>query len=143
MAKFFCELCETAQPVIIEPCKKDSLNGEKIWGDIVCKECHLVIATIECDEAGEYEFVRKEKTPPGDPMNKTERLKYCIGCRNNFYNDNNSLDIKECWSLKDAKMVSKKEVHIDQVPPWTQKPIRLLSCFHKDGFWYVEPDRIN
>ena len=79
----------------------------------------------------------------GGPMNKTERLKYCIGCGDNFYNDNNSLDIKECWSLKDAKMVSKKEVHIDQVPPWTQKPIRLLSCFHRDGFWYVEPDRIN
>ena len=42
---------------------------------------------------------------------------YCVGCRDNFYNGNNDLGVKECWCLKDAKLVMKKEVHIDQAPP--------------------------
>ena len=42
---------------------------------------------------------------------------YCVGCRDNFYNGNNNLGVKECWCLKDAKLVMKKEVHIDQAPP--------------------------
>jgi len=64
MVRFYCELCEKSQPVIIEPLQKDELNGEKIWGDILCAECRLVIATITADEPGQYEFVKvSEKIP--------------------------------------------------------------------------------
>lgn len=30
---------------------------------------------------------------------------YCIGCRENFYNGNNDLNIKECWNYKRAKVI--------------------------------------
>jgi len=30
--------------------------------------------------------------------------KYCIGCDDNFYNGNNPMGVKECWSFKTAKV---------------------------------------
>jgi len=57
--RIFCEVCEEDTPLFIEPLQSDDLNGDKIWGDIVCSVCHFVIATISADEPGEYEIVRK------------------------------------------------------------------------------------
>lgn len=31
--------------------------------------------------------------------------KPCQNCRNNFYNGNNDIGVKQCWSLEDAKLV--------------------------------------
>ena len=73
-------------------------------------------------------------------MTNAEKMKMCSGCRNNFYNGNNPHGIKECWSLKDAKVVRKKAVPTHQVPPWNQKPVRVLSCYHRQGVIYVNPD---
>lgn len=55
--KFYCEVCGNHTPVEIEHLKKDDLNGDMIWGDIVCTECHFVIATISSNIAGNYSFV--------------------------------------------------------------------------------------
>jgi hypothetical protein len=68
--------------------------------------------------------------------------KHCIGCRDNFYNGNNPLGVQECWHLKTAKIVWKKEVHIDQRPPWTQKAKRLPNCFQRERHVYVSPDKV-
>lgn len=60
MVRFYCEICDQAQPVEIEPLETDDLNkGKPPWGDIVCNECHLVIATISADTPGIYSFVRQ------------------------------------------------------------------------------------
>ena len=67
--------------------------------------------------------------------------KHCRGCRNNFYNANNDLGVGECWSLKDAKLVVRREVHISQVPPWNQKVGKFPNCYHKPQFVYVAADR--
>jgi len=75
-------------------------------------------------------------------MTKTEKLKRCVGCQQDFYNGKNDLGVKECWSLERAKIVWKKEVHIDQRPPWTQKAKRLLSCFHRARYVYVKPEQV-
>lgn len=69
--------------------------------------------------------------------------KDCEGCRNDFYNGNNPMGVKECWSFKTAKIVWSKEVHIDQVPPWNQKAKRLPDCYHADRYVYIKPDKIN
>lgn len=69
-------------------------------------------------------------------MKKSDR---CQGCRDNFYNGNNPHGIKECWSLKDAKVVWKKLVPIDLVPPWNMKAERVLSCYRRPGFVAVDP----
>jgi hypothetical protein len=66
--------------------------------------------------------------------------KHCVGCRDDFYNGKNDLGVSECWSLKDAKLVMKKEVHLDQRPPWTQKAQRLPGCFRRPRHVYVAPD---
>jgi len=74
-------------------------------------------------------------------MTEQEKLKHCSGCRNDFYNDKNPMGIKRCWSLDTAELVLKKEVSMSQVPPWTQKPKQVLSCYHRDGFIYVPPEK--
>jgi len=65
--------------------------------------------------------------------------KHCCGCRNNFYNGNNDLGVRECWSFGDAKIIWRKEVHYDQRPPWDQKAIRKPNCYHKERYVYVKP----
>ena len=72
-------------------------------------------------------------------LSKKEKKKFCAGCRNNFYNGLNHLDIQECWSFKNAKVVLKKKVHVDQVPPWNQEPIKALDCFHQPRYVFVGP----
>ena len=64
--------------------------------------------------------------------------KHCAGCRNNFYNGNNELGVKECWLFKTAKIVWRKEVHIDQIPPWTQAARRFPNCYHRAHFCYLK-----
>jgi len=72
-------------------------------------------------------------------LSREKKLDMCSGCRNNFYNGNNSLGVKECWLLKNAKVVKKKRVGIYQLPPWTQAPIKVLSCYHQDKYVFVDP----
>lgn len=72
-------------------------------------------------------------------LGKAEKLKHCIGCRSNFYNGNNPMGIKECWHLKDAKLVLKKRVSINQVPPYKQSPIKVLNCYEENGYVYIDP----
>lgn len=73
-------------------------------------------------------------------MSKNEkRRKYCGGCRDDFYNGNNPLGVEECWHLRDAKVVWKKLVYIDQRPPWNQKAQRVLSCYSRPRYVCVKP----
>lgn len=72
-------------------------------------------------------------------MSKQDKLKMCSGCRDNFYNGNNNLGVKECWKLSSAKPVMKKMVLISQVPPWKQAPIKVLNCYHQQGYVFVGP----
>jgi len=60
MTKIYCETCGKKQPLIIEPMSTDELNAPAIWGDLICGKCHSIVATLEVDEPGVYEF-RKVK----------------------------------------------------------------------------------
>lgn len=62
MIKFYCECCEESVNVIIEDLMSDELNGDAIWGDIVCNTCKLVIATVTAKEPGTYRFVKVDDT---------------------------------------------------------------------------------
>ena len=73
-------------------------------------------------------------------MTKQEkRRKYCASCRNNFYNSNNRIGVKECWHLENAKPVRAKFVHLDQRPPWKNKAEWTLDCCSRDQFIRVDP----
>jgi len=69
--------------------------------------------------------------------------KHCSGCEQNFYNGNNPMGVKECWHLKDARIILRKAVPITQVPPWTQKAQRYPNCYVKRGYTFVKPNQIN
>ena len=74
-------------------------------------------------------------------LSRDAKLVMCRGCREDFYNDHNPYGIKECWNLKKATVEIKKEVHVDQVPPWKNKPRKFLSCFRRPRHVYVERTR--
>lgn len=64
---------------------------------------------------------------------------HCTGCRNNFYNGNNSLGVARCWSLESAKMVTKFELGCN-VPMNIREAyikVRVPSCYHKNGYVYL------
>ncbi len=73
------------------------------------------------------------------PIHK--KVKFCSGCRQDFYNGHNDLGVKQCWSLEEAEFVVRKEVHVDQRPPWNQRPMRMLNCFHRPRHVYVDKER--
>jgi hypothetical protein len=70
-------------------------------------------------------------------------MKHCAGCRDDFYNGRQNVGGTTCWSLADAKLIMRKAVHMNQVPPWNQAPQELPSCYRRDSFIYVAPDRVN
>ncbi len=72
-------------------------------------------------------------------MDKIDKLNLCSGCHCDFYNGNNPYNIKECWYLEDAKFAWKKQVSLNQVPPWKQRPIKSLDCYRRDGYVMVGP----
>ena len=53
--KIFCESCNDYNEMLTLDIRKDELNKHP-WGDLVCSECKLVIATIRADIEGTYVF---------------------------------------------------------------------------------------
>ena len=74
-------------------------------------------------------------------LTKEEKLSYCSGCEDNFYNGNNNLNVKECWLLKTMKIIKRKKIHINQVPPWNQEAEDYSSCYKQKGYVFVEEKR--
>lgn len=72
-------------------------------------------------------------------MAKTKEM--CRGCEDDFYNGNNPYNVQECWSYKNAKIEMRKRVSMHQVPPWTQKPSKYLTCYHQRGYVFVDGGR--
>lgn len=68
-------------------------------------------------------------------MTKNEKRKMCVGCRQNFYNGNNDMGVKECWSLRSAKKV--RRWRIGWWTPQATKdgfsPVTVLSCYSTPG----------
>jgi hypothetical protein len=66
---------------------------------------------------------------------KMKTTEHCTGCRNNFYNGNNSLGVARCWSLAKAKLVTK--FRIGTWVPMNIKEaylkVRVPDCYHCDG----------
>jgi hypothetical protein len=61
----------------------------------------------------------------------------CSGCHDDFYNTPQ----KDCFSLKNAKLILRKEVNAHQMPPFKQKAETFPNCYHRNQFFYIEPDR--
>ena len=61
----------------------------------------------------------------------------CSGCEDNFYNGSNPYNVKECWCLETAKIIKRKKVGMNDVPPWTWKPQPFPSCYRQKGYVFI------
>ncbi len=61
---------------------------------------------------------------------------HCIGCRNNFYNGNNPYDIKQCWSLAKAKLVTRFKLgtNVPMNIKEAYRKVRVPDCYHESGY---------
>lgn len=64
--------------------------------------------------------------------------KHCIGCRNNFYNGNNDIGVKECWYLKDAKIITRYEIGY-HTPTYKEnfRKVKKPNCYSRVGTYYM------
>jgi len=85
--------------------------------------------------------VRKE-IPRIEIEDDDPRIEDCAGCREDFYNSKNPYGIKQCWSFKRAKVVWRKFVHVEDVPPWRHEPERTLNCYQRPRHISIDPRRI-
>lgn len=62
--------------------------------------------------------------------------KLCRGCRDDFYNGNNDMGIKECWSLRQAAPVTRYACGTWTQPavPGAFREVKVYSCYRpEDG----------
>ena len=66
---------------------------------------------------------------------KAEKLPFCRGCRDDFYNGKNSLGVRECWNLKGAKKVVRYRIGTWTTPdtPGAFTKVRTLDCHRPNG----------
>jgi hypothetical protein len=65
---------------------------------------------------------------------------HCAGCRNNFYNGCNPYDIKQCWSLAKAKLVTRWKIGVN-VPmniKEAYRKVRVPDCYRENGYAYLK-----
>lgn len=105
-------------------------------GAILSDGMDKIIAKIEtkCD-------VTHNRTPiDRGPLYELKKSN-CAGCENNFYNGGNPYNVAECWSFKTAILIKRKRVHINQSPPWMQKPTLMPSCYNEKQYMFINGDR--
>ncbi len=84
------------------------------------------------------------------PLTKQEKRQYCSGCKENFYNGNNQLGVKECWNLKIAKLVKRYKIYwwtpMDKASNFEE--VKVLSCYcdlengHGNAYLTEIPDHL-
>lgn len=67
--------------------------------------------------------------------------KHCAGCEDNYYNRGNNSPSGECWGLKTAKMIKRKQVGMNDTPPWTWKSQKFLSCYNRKGYVFINCEK--
>ncbi len=65
----------------------------------------------------------------------------CSGCRDNFYNGNNDLGVKQCWGLESAYITKVKLVPSSMRPPWDMPYENKPSCYKRPGYASIHKER--
>lgn len=73
-------------------------------------------------------------------MIKSEKRKHCFGCYNDDYNYGLG-GANECWYLDDMKLIKRKKVGINDVPPWTWESEKYPSCYRKNGYVFINCEK--
>lgn len=70
-------------------------------------------------------------------------VKHCAGCRDDFYNGNNDLGVKQCWMRTTAKLIHTVLIHVDLPPPYKHlKPKDRPDCYKAERHVTVKPEAI-
>ena len=96
------------------------------------------IVLYKCDDCKAMYEEEKDADNCCQPDRDTIRTKYCVGCYNDYYNQS---EPKHCWGLSKARVILRKEVHINDVPPWNHTPKLLPDCYRKPKYVYVGADQ--
>ena len=68
--------------------------------------------------------------------------KYCVGCTDDFYNGKNPMGVKECWLLKNAKVVTRYKIGW-WTPPTSREAFEKVTthhCHHAPGKYALEEE---
>lgn len=72
---------------------------------------------------------------------------HCQGCHNNFYNGDNPLGVRECWSYRRAKLVLRIPIgHWERPPYKNKKKTRVPDCWYGRGpnrIHYIDPNTLD
>lgn len=106
--------------------------------DDVEKNFCSCIGSTKCNTHRIIADIRNQVKRAGEAVKMDQS--HCKGCRNNFYNGNNPLEIKKCWSLETAEFVERIAIGVNERPPYLNKEkIMKPKCYHQDGMVYVDP----
>ena len=77
-----------------------------------------------------------------EEVNMTKNTTLCVGCRDNFYNGNNSIGVSECWSLKTARVVFRWRLHWWTAPTASGAfvQVKTYDCHHEPGQYAFEKE---
>ncbi len=92
----------------------------------------------ECDICKRLHIEEEDADKCCQPSKDEVRTKYCAGCYNDYYNTS---EPHHCWLLGNAKVILRKEVHINDRPPWKHVPKMLPDCYRKPKYVYPRGDQ--
>jgi hypothetical protein len=106
--------------------------------DLTTDEGRLLKRAIDCLNSFNIEANPQSILDKLVDMDKAT-IKNCHNCVDDFYNGKNPYDIKACWNLEKAKLVLRRKVAINEVPPWINDPILVPGCYREKGFVFLLP----
>ena len=68
-------------------------------------------------------------------MTIEQKRQHCSGCHDDVYNHGCG-GSKECWMLSSMKLIKRREIHVDEIPPFEGKLKRIPDCYHRPRFVY-------
>ena len=73
-------------------------------------------------------------------MGTKKSKQLCSGCRDNFYNGNNPIGVRECWMYKSATIKTRYRLSVHT--PMDQKSGYVkttgLKCFNEKGYVFLD-----
>ena len=91
-----------------------------------------------CENCGKH-LASESTTCTCQPKTSTDKKAFCRGCYNDEYNYGLG-GAKQCWGVGSMTVISRKRVHINDVPPWKHEPEQLPDCYRKPQYVFVDAD---
>lgn len=73
-------------------------------------------------------------------MKEQQKLIHCRGCRDDFYNGKNPMNVQRCWMLKSARLVTRYRIGTWTQPtePFAFTKMKVFNCYNEKGAHFFE-----